>query len=248
MNSFLFNNNGSSSGNGIYSLLSEYKNIKNGTYYKVVKAYYAKQTAGTKGTKNTSGTKKNTETQSETAKAMNKTQKDAKALTESAEALINKGTNSVFAEKDITTKGEDGKETTTRGYDTEAIYNAVKKFADNYNNLVESGSKSVSNKVRNQVDNMVSGTKAYEKLLGNVGITIGSDNKLTIDKEAFKKADMTTAKTLFNGNSSFAYSVSSRASMINFAAQSEANRSSLYNNNGNYNNSYSAGSLLNSFF
>ena len=57
MSSFFFNNN-SSSGNGIYSLLSEYNHIKSGTYYKVVKAYYAKQTAAAKGTKDTDSSKK----------------------------------------------------------------------------------------------------------------------------------------------------------------------------------------------
>ena len=59
MSSFFFNNN-SSSGNGIYSLLSEYNHIKSGTYYKVVKAYYAKQTAAAKGTKDTDSSKKGT--------------------------------------------------------------------------------------------------------------------------------------------------------------------------------------------
>ncbi len=247
MSSFFFNNN-SSSGNGIYSLLSEYNHIKSGTYYKVVKAYYAKQTAAAKGTKDTDSSKKGTGTQSETSKALNKTQTDAKALSESAEALMARGTNSVFSEKDITVKGEDGTETTTKGYDTDAIYKAVKKFADSYNNLIDSGSKSTSKKVQNQMDNMVSGTQAYEKMLSKVGITIGSDNKLSIDEKAFKAADMTTAKSLFNGNASFAYSVSSRASMINFVAQSESNKSSLYTNRGNYNNLYSTGGLMNSFF
>ncbi len=247
--SFLFNNNNSSSGNGIYSLLSEYNNIKSGTYYKVVKAYYAKQTAATKGTKDTESSKKAAKAvQSENAKKLNKTQSDAKSLTESAEALMSRGSDSVFKEVDITTKNDDGTETTTKGYDTDAIYKAVKKFADNYNNLVDSGSKSVSGKVQNQVSNMVSGTQAYEKMLNKIGISIGSDDKLSIDEKAFKAADMTTVKTMFNGNSSFAGSVSSRASMINYTAQSEANKSSLYTNRGSYNNVYSSGSFMNSFF
>ena len=55
---FLFNGGASSSSNGIYSLLSEYNNIRSGAYYKVVKAYYAKQSGtDTKtDTKNSTGT------------------------------------------------------------------------------------------------------------------------------------------------------------------------------------------------
>ena len=246
--SFLFGNNNSSSGNGIYSLLSEYNNIKSGTYYKVVKAYYAKQAGSTEAAKNsTAKDKTNTALQSEKTKELNKTQSDAKALSEAAGALISRG-SSLFQEKDITTKGEDGKETTTKGYDMDAIYGAVKKFADSYNNLVDSASKSTSKTVRNQANNMVSGTKTYEKMLNKVGITIGSDNKLSVNEKDFKAADIITIKTLFNGNASFANNAASRASMISYSAQSEANKNSLYTNRGNYNNAYSTGSWMNSFF
>lgn len=95
---------------------------------------------------------------------------------------------------------------------------------------------------------MVKNTKTYEKLLGKVGITIGSNNKLSVDEKAFKAADMSTVKTLFNGNSSFAYSTSSRASMINFSAASEANKTKTYTNTGKYNSDYTTGSMMDSIF
>lgn len=59
-------------------------------------------------------------------------------------------------------------------------------------------------------------------LLTKAGITIGSDNKLTVDEETFKKADMSTIKTLFHDSNSLAYNVSARASQINYYAQRQS--------------------------
>ncbi len=235
----------SSSDGGLYSLLSEYNNIRNGSYYKVVKAYYAKQSNKASDSKSSDKSKQSTSTEQNKLTA---TQSDAQSLQAAADALITKGSKSLFTEKDITTKNEDGTETTVKGYDTDAIYEAVKKFADSYNSLLDSASSTDSKTILNSTLNMTNNTKSYSKLLNKVGITIGKDNKLSIDKEAFKKADMSTVKTLFNGTSSFAYSVSTKASMINISAKSEANRASTYNSRGGYNKNYSTGSMLNGLF
>ena len=244
---FLFNGGASSSSNGIYSLLSEYNNIRSGAYYQVVKAYYAKQSGtDTKtDTKNSTGT---TSKKTEAEQAYSGVQSSAKALISSADKLIATGKNSLFELKDIETKDENGQEITKKGYDTDAIYNAVKGFVDNYNTLMSAASSSGSSTIQNQATSMANNTKAYEKLLSKVGITIGANHKLSIDQATFKAADMTTVKTLFNGNASFAYSASSKASLISFSANSEANKKSMYTNNGTYNNAYSSGSFMNSIF
>ena len=244
---FLFNGGASSSSNGIYSLLSEYNNIRSGAYYKVVKAYYAKQSGtDTKtDTKNSTGT---TSKKTEAEQAYSGVQSSAKALISSADKLSANGKNSLFELKDIETKDENGQEITKKGYDTDAIYNAVKGFVDNYNTLMSAASSSGSSTIQNQATSMANNTKAYEKLLSKVGITIGANHKLSIDQATFKAADMTTVKTLFNGNASFAYSASSKASLISFSANSEANKKSMYTNNGTYNNAYSSGSFMNSIF
>ncbi len=124
----------------------------------------------------------------------------------------------------------------------------IKGFVDNYNTLMSAASSSGSSTIQNQATSMANNTKAYEKLLSKVGITIGANHKLSIDQATFKAADMTTVKTLFNGNASFAYSASSKASLISFSANSEANKKSMYTNNGTYNNAYSSGSFMNSIF
>lgn len=255
--SFLFQNSNSSSGsgmNGMYSMLSEYNNIKNGTYSKVVKKYYAKaeeskETSADKTTEKDKDKKnKKLQTVSDEEKALNQVQADAQSLSKSADALITRGTSSLFKEKDLTVKAEDGSETTKKGYDTDAIYKAVKKFADGYNSLMTSMGETKSDSISSQVSRMANLTKTYEKQLGDVGIEIGSDHKLTVNEEKLKAADMTTLKTLFNGNTSYAYNVATKASMIQVSAKSEADSTKMYTSSGTYNNSWSMGSLMDSIF
>lgn len=236
--------------NNMYSMLSEYNNIKSGTYAKVVKEYYAKavEDEKTSADKTTEKSSKKVQTVSEEEKALNQVQADAQSLANAADALITKGTDSLFREKDITVKAEDGSETTKRGYDTDAIYKAVKKFADGYNGLMASMGATDSDNISGQVSRMASMTKTYDKLLGEVGIEVGSDNKLTVNEDKVKAADMSTMKTLFNGTTSYAYNVATKASMINVSAASEANSTKMYTSNGTYDNDWSMGSLLDSIF
>lgn len=249
MNSgFLFDNSSSSSsGMNNYSWLSEYNNIRSGTYYKVLKAYYAKNSSADKSS-TVSSDKDYSKTASSEAKTLDQIQVDAKSLSSAADALITKGTDSLFKQKDITVKGEDGTETTTKGYDTGAIYDAVKKFADSYNTLLDSASSSDSTSILRTALNMTNMTKSYSKLLSSVGITIAEDNKLNVDETKFKESDMSTVKTLFNGNTSYAYNAATKASMLNISASSEANKDKLYTSSGQYNNTYSTGNLMNSIF
>ena len=85
---------------------------------------------------------------------------------------------------------------------------------------------------------MVSNTKQNENLLKSVGITIGSDNKLKVDEDTFKKADMTSVKSLFKGQGSFATSTSGKAASIYSSAVSQIsklNTTNTYTTDGGYN-------------
>lgn len=246
--SFLFNTSASNSTNNSYSWLSEYANIKNGTYKKVLKAYYAKKSGSTDKSEGSSNSKTSKTEQDKAATAMDKVQAAGRELTSAADALTTMGTKNLFKQKEITVKNEDGTETTEFGYDKDAIYSAVKKFTDSYNALLDASSAkdNQSTSVLRQTQNLITQTQKYAKTLGNVGITIGTDNKLKIDEKAFKDADMSTVRSLFNGNASFAASVSDKASAIAIKANSEANKESLYDSTGNY-NSYSTGNLMSDF-
>lgn len=250
--SYLFQSLSTSSGSSLGNLnfLSDYASIKNGSYGKLMKAYYAKEssTVKTSADDNKTDTKKSISTASDSAKTLSEIEKSADSVKESADKLLTKGTKSVFAKKNVTTKDEYGFDTTTKEYDTDAIYKAVSDFTKSYNDLLDKVADSESTTILNKGTSLVNMTKSNEKLLSDIGITIGKDNTLSIDEETFKKADMNTVKSLFNNTGSYGYNVSAQASMIDYAAERESSKANTYTVSGTYSNAYSTGSILDSLF
>ena len=230
--SFLFDSlNGKSNSSDFFKSvnLSEYNNIKSGVYKKVLNAYYDKQ-ASTKSDKKTD--KKDT-VQDKAVKKLTEVAKDASELQTSAEKLIKVGSKSVFNKED----GE---------YNTEKIYDAVKDFTAKYNDVHSSMSKSENDDIEKQVSDVTKLVVEYKEELKSIGITINEkDNSLQLNEETFKSADMDAVKKLFNGNSSMAYVISSRASNVGMDANSEMNSMKNYTNTGNYSDSLNIGNLLN---
>ena len=219
--SWLFGNgsSGMSNSNGIN--LSDYAMIKNGSYKKLMKAYYSETKSDNKGS--TSKTK-------DTTSKATVMQSDATSLKKSIDAL-NK--NSLWVKKDITSKDEAGNTTTGRDYDWEAITKAVESFVNDYNETIDKAGNANTLSVLNDALSMTKTTLANEKLLSDAGIKIGTENKLTLDKEALKSADIGTLKTLFLGQNSYAGRIGVKASSISNAA---ARISGTYTNNGTYSN------------
>lgn len=250
--SYLFRGLSSSSGSSMGNLnfLSDYAAIKNGSYGKLMKAYYTVDNSSnsTASSVKNDTDKKTASTAADSAKTLAKIQKSADGLKESADALIEKGKDSLFKEKDITTTDENGLQTTVKGYDKEAIYNAVSDFVEDYNSLLDSVDDSNSTGILNKSLSLVHMTAANKNLLEDVGITINKDSSLSIDKEAFQGADMNTVKTLFHGNGSYAYKVSAQTSLIDFAAERESSKANTYTVNGTYGNNYSMGSIMDTLF
>lgn len=242
----LFSGFGTSGSSGLSSMLSDYNAIRNGSYRKLMKAYYGNMdNDAVKSIYNRATKKGNTSTAADSAVTIKELQSTTDELTASAKNLYATGSKSVFKKKNVTDE-ETGK--TTQEYDTDAIYKGVKSFVDNYNNVLEAADKSKDSKVQNSVIGMINYTKMESNMLGKLGITIGSDYQMSIDEAAFKKSDMSVAKSLFNGNGSYAYTVATKSAMTNSYADMEANRANTYNRYGSYGNTYSSGSIYNSYF
>lgn len=238
-----------SGGFGNLNFLSDYAAIKNGSYGKLMKAYYTE----TGSNKSTSSIKdkaedKSISTASDDAKTLAGIEKSAEGLKESADKLLETGSDSVFKKVNVTTKDEQGFDNTTKEYDVDKIYDAVSAFTKDYNQMLEVAGDSNTTSVLNKTVSLVNMTEANENLLSKVGITIGEDNTLSIDEETFKAADMNTVKSLFNGTSSYAYRVSAQASLIDYAATREGTKANTYTGTGTYSNAYSTGNLINALF
>lgn len=244
--STLFSSLGSSksTGSGLFGInLSEYASIRSGSYGKLMRSYFSMDS--TKGASKSDDSTKNTiedlATTTSTSKDSTKTlaaiESDAKELTDSAKALYTRSNNKVF------TKDSGG------SYDTDKIYKAVKRFADDYNSMLDTAGKSSTNRISRSVSSMKNETSYNEKPLKEIGITVDEKTgKLSVDETTFKSADTEKIKNLFNGTGSYAYSVATKAAMTESYAKSEAAKSNTYTKNGTYNYNYNSGNIFTDMF
>lgn len=235
--SYLFSSSSSNQSSASTNLLgidlAEYSSITRGSYSKMVKAYYEKYGDDAKP----SATK---EDKSDTI-AKTTLKNNANELYEAANALVSNGKDSVFKQVE---KEESGR--TTKGYDKDKIYDAVNSLVEAYNGMVEKSTDSNNNAVLRQTLHMINATASNSSLLADVGISIGADNKLSVDEETFKNADMSKVKTLFNGSSSLGGKIQSAASNIYMNVNNSLGDSNFYTSGGTLGN-YSTGNLLDSF-
>lgn len=216
---------------------SDYATIKNGSYTKLMKAYYAKEASGD----SSSSSITSTSTSKDSSKTLANIESAAEDLKKASEALRTNGDKSLFTKKQTTDK--DGN--VSYEYDTDKIYKAVSDFVDSYNKMLKEGGDSNTNSILRSTKSMVNLTKANSNMLSSVGITIGTDNKLSIDETAFKKADMNTVKSLFHTTGGFGYQTSVQAGMIESYAKSEAEKANTYNKSGMYTYNYTTGEIYN---
>lgn len=235
--SFLFNSmNSSNSNNSNYAFsginLSDYASIKNGSYGKLLKAYYAESnniTSDTDSSSNVTNTKYSYKEKENEKQNLSDIQAAANKVSTSATALMERGSKSVFKNNDM-----------------EQVYSAVSDFAKDYNALLDKVEDTSSKEVIKSAEKLADVMEGYEDQLKGLGITIGEDNKLTIDKKTFLKAEVETAKELFNGQSSLSYLAATRATALSNTAYSQSNTNSLYTVNGTY-ASQDVGNVINGY-
>lgn len=234
MNGNLFSGffGGGASGSSGINFLTDYAAIKNGSYYKLMKAYYGGNDKVGALVKDSA--KETTATSKEESKKLTRIEESASGLKGAADKLNASGSKSVFNLVEKT--GEDGK--SYRGYDTDAIYKEVSNFVKSYNDLIDSADDTTSESVEKAVVNLMNTSMKNSKLLSQIGITINKDSRLSISEADFKKADMTTVKSLFQGPGSYGYQTSVRASMVDYAAEREASKANTYNKSGKYSSNY----------
>lgn len=237
-------NSANSFGSGM-SFLSDYASIRNGSYKKLLKAYYAKQD-NTNSSSSSNKTDKTDSTDTKDKTKVSTAKSAATKLSSTAKSLYTD--SSLFQKKDIETTDENGKKTTTKDYDRDAIYKKVNEFVDSYNSMVKSADNASNASVTSATRNMTNQTAVYKKMLSKVGVTINSDNTLSIDKNAFQKADMSDVKTLFSGTNSFAHQTSTKASSIANYASGYLSSSSLYTNRATTYMDNTYNSFLNGYF
>lgn len=188
---------GSDSSGGVSSLLGDYAAIKNGSYGKMMKSYYAKLE------------KQEAEESGETDKSKSGKVKDSSSA--SAAASLYKSASA------LTSLNYDDRSEENIG----KITDSVSAFIKDYNSLMKSADKSENSTVKKQAESLYNSYYTNYKLFAKVGITMNSDKTLSFDEDSMKKAlqdtehgNGATVKTLFSGIGSFADKAVNKASQI----------------------------------
>ncbi|MBD5449992.1 MAG: hypothetical protein HDR28_07545 [Lachnospiraceae bacterium] len=183
---------GGSGSSDMSTLLSDYASIKNGSYGKMMKSYYAKvdEEDETSSSKSKSKTKETDGASASAARKFYETASGMSALDYSADNI-------------------------------DKLYDSVSAFVKDYNAMMTNASKSKNAAVKAQADALNDYTYQNYKLFSKVGITMNADRTLSIDEDTFKKVNektgattVPTLTTLFKGIGSFADKAADRASKI----------------------------------
>ena len=196
-----------SSGGGLTNLATEFNSIRSGSYGKLLSAYYKKMNGGDSATE-----------------AIQKETANRQLVGGNASSL--KSAAQTLSRADFSDDSEAGKAKNLK---------SVKDFISAYNSVIDTADD-VNNKgiLQNAVW-MTNITKKSAGLLNELGITVGKDNKLTLDEDKWANAYSSTKTALFNGRQSFAEKMVYKAGqMTNFSAEKASYTASAYKDNGDY--------------
>ena len=238
-----FNTSGSGNNNaaaGIFSggstAIGDLSLIKSGAYKKLLNAYYDVQKpekGRTSASSSTTASKFINGVEDSTGK-LQSAKNDASSLSDALKKLSNR---SLYMnkrdEKGNLVKGEKGEAV----YDTEAIGKAVKEFVESYNSFIDSTGNLNSTKMLSKTLDVIKTTSKNAGLLADIGIRIGSDNKLKLDEDKLKEAKVSTINSLFTGSGSYGSNISAKANESFRIASSSSyagTRASSYTYSGAY--------------
>ena len=210
--------------------------IKSGAYKKLLNAYYDVQKpekGRTSSSSSTTASKFINGVEDSTGK-LQSAKNDASSLSDALKKLSNR---SLYMnkrdEKGNLVKGEKGEAV----YDTEAIGKAVKEFVESYNSFIDSTGNLNSTKMLSKTLDVIKTTSKNAGLLADIGIRIGSDNKLKLDEDKLKEAKVSTINSLFTGSGSYGSNISAKANESFRIASSSSyagTRASSYTYSGAY--------------
>ena len=147
---------------------------------------------------------------------------NSKSLMESIESL--KGSDI------YTTKDSNGDSVFNR----DEVRSELSKFIEFYNKTIESAKKSGVSGVNSNLTTLLQKTAQYTKSLAEIGVSVGSEGKLSLNKTVFNDASEDKIKTNLT---SYASSIETNARLVNYYSTTQNNSTSSYSATGTYTNS-----------
>ena len=223
--SFLFSSLGSgASGAAGSNFLSDYASIKNGSYGKLMKAYYGN--AGISG-KTASAGKTGTSNVLERILEEKKNPTVSKKAQE-ANSNLTSGISNLM--KAVSTLQNENTYTSTENGTSagDKVVSAVKTYVSMYNDVVSASKDSTLTSKVSHVANMMRGSEANSGKLAEIGITINRDGTLQLNEGKLKSADLTKVQELFSKDDVMSYG-STVMARLGFANASSGSVSSTKN-------------------
>ncbi len=146
---------------------------------------------------------------------------NSKSLMESIESL--KGTDL------YTTKNNAGDAVFNR----DGVKAELGKFIEFYNKTIEAAKKSGVSGVNSNLTTLLQKTAQYTKSLAEIGVTVTSEGKLSLNKSVFDNAAQDKIKTNLT---SYASSIETNARLVNYYSTTQNNSASGYSATGSYTN------------
>lgn len=217
--SYLFQSaSGGSLGN--LNFISDYASIKNGSYGKLMKAYYGMgQSASTSGTSATAASSNSSK--SRTSNVLDKIleeKKNPKVSKEAQEAntKLTSGLSSLNTSVSALRNDSTYTDTANGKSAADKVVSAVKAYVSDYNDVVNAAKSSTLAGKTAYVANMMSSTAANADKLSEIGITVNSNGTIELNENALKKAGVDKVQELFSKDNITSYG-STVASRLQFA-------------------------------
>lgn len=230
--SSLFSSIGSAAGNASSSnWLADYASIKNGSYGKLMKAYYAEAKASSSGT-TTAGKKSNSSNvldkileEKRNPKVSKEAQKANSELTSGLSSL--RTSVSTLQNDKIYTDTANGQSAADK------VVSAVKAYVSNYNDVVTAAKDSTLTNKTAYVANVMSTTAANADKLAEIGISVKSNGTLMVDESKLKATDISKVQEMFSSKDIMSYgsTVASRLQYAGAAASTTTTTDSTGTNN-----------------
>ena len=189
-------------GGGGSNFYSDYASIRNGSYKRLMKSYYAHygSKAQSKSGKSSSGSGKNIldqileEKRNPTvSKSVTSANADLNAGVSSLKSAINKLQNEdTYSDKDGANVGEN-------------VRTALKSYVESYNKTVKASKQSNNSSMTKHIADMMKDTSANADKLKEIGIHINGDGSLTLDETKAKTAKSYLTKDLFSSEDTRSY-------------------------------------------
>lgn len=108
---------------------------------------------------------------------------------------------------------------------------AVKSFVEKYNSEMDSLADATSKSDLGRQATLINTTKKYSSALEKIGVTVGEDNKLSINEDVLRRASDRDARLLLSGDYSYASKVGMSATGISDSTKSMIKKfAESYNN------------------